>query len=462
MFMLSRRAQTPTRIAGILGAGLLFSLFSMPAAAQVSLFAFDSEWVIDDTGGTSDGTLDGSCDGSPGFNVSGAFLGNGPDENAYDVGQTIWVDGVQFAAGDTIVTGENTVAAGPVEMSGVNVHVQYATMTASNTLRTLAGFVNPTGEDIDIDVVFATNVAADIGNTIRGTDAAPILAFLLNDKWVVTSQLVTNPLKQPAITHVHRENGIGVAGTAATDVATSTFACFGTEGISVTYAITVPAGSTQYLLFFNALSATVSGALGGTPLYDDPQPGGDLLFGLIPEVLVNVVNWDFSLECRNARKQQLSLKSKKNSMEYRWTRGDATTIADYGDPLERTSYALCIIDFIAGVPLVKDCALAPAGTLGWRKKGNGYKYRMKDGSPGGLTRLKLRRGEQKRGKMTALGEGMDFELPLAQDPEVRVLVFGNNTCWQARFIGEAKKNDAKRFKAKQTFESTDADDEAAE
>ena len=38
--MLSRRAQTPTRIAGILGAGLLFSLFSMPAAAQVSLFAF--------------------------------------------------------------------------------------------------------------------------------------------------------------------------------------------------------------------------------------------------------------------------------------------------------------------------------------------------------------------------------------------------------------------------------------
>jgi hypothetical protein len=149
-------------------------------------------------------------------------------------------------------------------------------------------------------------------------------------------------------------------------------------------------------------------------------------------------------------------------MEYRWTRGDATTIADYGDPLERHSYTLCIVDFIRGFPVVKDCARAPAGILGWREKGNGYKYRMKDGSPGGLTRLKLRRGEQNRGKMTALGEGMDFELPLAQDPEVRVLVLGNNTCWQARFVDEAKKNDAKRFKAKQKFKSTDADENEEE
>jgi hypothetical protein len=453
--MLSRRAHHPTRISGILGAGLLSLLFGTPAAAQTSLFANDSEWVIDDVGGTNDGTLAGTCDTSPGFTVSDAFLGDMAD--AYDFGHTVWVDDVQFQASGALTVGSRTVTAGPVAMSGLDVFVQYGSMTATPTLRTLIGFVNRGGAEITVKVQHSTNVSTD-AQTFFGPTSSGDNAFLGNDRWIITRRNV-DPLLAPAITHVHR--GVGTTDLVATALAITSFACPATQtqGITVTYDVTVPAGETRYLLFFNSLSESVSAAVGAAEIFEDPSLGSDLLFGLLPEQLLEIVNWDFSPSCRNAKKQSLTLKAKDNKMQYRWTRGEATTIADYGDPLERTSYLVCIIDFVADVPFVESCAAAPAGTLGWRTKGNGYKYRMKDGSPDGITRLKLRRGEQNRGKITALAEGMDFELPLAQDPEVRVLVVGNDTCWQARFVDEAKKNDVKQFKAKQSFKSTDAEDE---
>jgi hypothetical protein len=444
--MLSRRALDSTRIARILGAGLVSFVFAGPAGAQLSLFANDSEWVIDDTGGTSDGTLGGTCDGSPGFAVTNAFLGNQPD--AYDLGNTIWVDGVQFIAGAEIVVESSSVTAGPVEMSGLDVFVQYRTMTATNTLRTLVGFVNPTSADIDTQVVHATNVASN-AQTANGPFSNTEMPLpLTNNRWIITHQNFSPPI-QPVITHVHQ----GIGGQPASAVAIATFACVLTQGIQVTYDITVPAGETRYLLFFNSLSESVGAAAGNAKIFDDPSVGGDLLFPLLPTQLLQVLNWDFKPDCRSARRQSLKLKSKKGTMEYRWTRGDATTTADFGDPLQFTSYLLCIIDFKQGFPFIETCAEAPAGTLGWREKGNGYKYRAKDGAPDGLTRLKLRRGEQRRGKITSLGKGMDFELPLEQDPEVDVLVLGNNICWQGRFVDEAKKSDAEVFKAKQRFSS---------
>jgi len=454
--MLSRRAHTPARIAGLLGLGLLCLLSSGSARAQVSLFANQSEWVIDDDGGTDTETLSGICDGSPGFTVADAFL-DGLVADAYDFGQTVWIDDVQFMAEGTTKVGARTVSAGPLSMSGLAVSVQYAAMESTATLRTLIGFSNPSGDDIVTKVQLSTNVTTD-AQTFFGPTSSGDNNFNIVDRWVMTRRNVT-PLLAPVITHVNR--GVGGVVPTATSVSTTSFQCPATQaqGITVTFDITVPAGETRYLLFFNSLAPSLAAAQATAKIFASPPPHGDLLFGLLPEQLLSILNWKFEAACRDAKKQSLVLKAKDHSMSFRWNRGQKTTIADFGDPLERSTYFVCLVDYIANLPFIESCSRAPAGTLGWRTKGNGYKYRMKDGEPDGLTRLKLRRGEENRAKIKATGEEMVFDLPLEQDPEVRVLVTGNNICWQGRFLDGAKKNDADTFKAKQKFHSGDEEDD---
>lgn len=461
-----RRQRARLALVSALGAAAL--LLAPPAPAQIEVEGGgpgSSVWTVDDTGGTSNGLPSGgSCDGSSGMTVVDAMLdpeyatGIGAQLDAYDNGQTVFIDGVQFAPSQLRV-GSRTVLGGPESMSGLDVRVEYGVAIASATMRTLVGLTNPGGDDVEVTVDHVTNVGTNAATQIARTSSGDA-AFNVFDRWVITRDMDVPPEK-PVVTHVFRGPADPGVLPLASAVSQTVFDCAGTQGIRVTFDVTVPAGETRYLLFFNQLSQTDSEAIAfaQAEFNSNPPVGGDLLFGLLPEQLAEVINWDFSAECRGADKLKLLLKADGGVLKYKSAKGDETSTADFSDPTDGTPYELCVIDLDGGVPELVECfQLAPG--LGWKAKGNGFQYKDKDGSQDGLTRLLLRRGAQGKTKIVARGKEMSLPaLPLSQDPAVVVLLANDRgLCWVGRFDDPAKVNTAEKFKAKQRNKPTAQDE----
>src|SRR5262249_14720731 len=103
---------------------------------------------------------------------------------------------------------------------------------------------------------------------------------------------------------------------------------------------------------------------------------------------------------------------------WRWKRGTATDVAEFGDPLTTTSYQLCVYDqdrLLTG-------STAPAGgTCGvfnpkpcWRRRGsNGFKYRDPWSSilPGGIRGITLKAGRDDKADIQLRATGGIFEFP---------------------------------------------------
>ena len=249
-----------------------------------------SRWFVGDMGGTSNGLPTGGiCERSPGLAVMSATLGS--QNRAFDEGLTLWVDSKGFVAPlDSTHTGE-TFTAGPLTMSDLAVTVQYAAAAHSATLRTLASFTNPTAADITADVVVATNVGSDHTTGIRGTSTGGV-DFTPAEHWVVTSDDPTTPVD---VVNIHVVSGPNDPPLLPASVSTTVFGCIGpTEGILAEFPVTVPAGQTRRLLFFNGLAPTNEQALMDAAAFDtNPAAGGDLLAGVAPSDLLQVVNWNF-------------------------------------------------------------------------------------------------------------------------------------------------------------------------
>ncbi len=248
-----------------------------------------SRWFVTERGGTDNGLpVGGFCRFSPGLAITDAGLGGQGD--AFDEGLTLWVDSHGFVAPlDSTLSGQ-TFTAGPVSMSGLDVTMQYAAAADSATLRTLATFVNPSAADIIADVAFATNVGSDSSTGIRGTSSGDLL-FTPADRWVVTSDDPTTP-GDPVNIHV-------IAGPSSpplppASVGTTVYNCSDTDGILADFMLTVPAGQTRRLLFFNGLSPDNTQAATDATVFDtNPIRGGDLLSGLSVSDLLQIVNWNF-------------------------------------------------------------------------------------------------------------------------------------------------------------------------
>ena len=469
---------------GVAALALGAVLLAPSAWAQIELEgggAGGSLWTIDNTFGTSnDEPIDGFCNNvSQGQTVVTAVLDPdntteiGRQPNAYDNGQTVWVDGFLFAPGDPPRVTERSVIAGPQMMSGLAVWVEYGVATASATMRTLIAFRNDTAAEIRVAVEHLSNV----GTNAQTAFITPAGSF--NPRWTITHNDQAVP--RPVVTHVSR------GPDACTDIlcplppTRTVYDCpqgLGTEGIRVIFEeinemddrrVAVPKGETRYLLFFNQLNQTVSSAFGQLELMDDPPLFGDLLFDLLPEQLLRVVNWKLRPEeCREALKLNLTLEAEDGKLKYRYAKGEATLTADWADPLESTQYTMCFVDFEESFPFFEGCLDVMPG-LEWKQKGNGFKYRDKNATQDGITHMRLRRGEEFKTKITVRGENVPIpELPFQQDPEVAVLVRNDQgTCWIGRFDEPAKQNDAEAFKAKQRNkrpkpDEDDDDDEGEE
>jgi hypothetical protein len=140
---------------------------------------------------------------------------------------------------------------------------------------------------------------------------------------------------------------------------------------------------------------------------------------------------------------------------WRWTRGDAVTPADVGDPVGgSTEYALCLYDETADAPsLALSLSVPPGGTCNgadcWKSTPRKVVYRDRDASRSGVRGLLIKLGAAGKSKAKLKARGSLFPvvaMPFAQQNElVAQLVSSDGACWESRYEEPASRNDDAKF-----------------
>lgn len=158
---------------------------------------------------------------------------------------------------------------------------------------------------------------------------------------------------------------------------------------------------------------------------------------------------------------QLAIKNKTPStsdqLKWKWAKGAATSLADFGNPVNGgTSYTLCIFDHAGGAVEVASALVVPAGgECGgkpcWKTTGSGFTYADKTLTHGGVKQIKLRRGDAGKAQVSLQAKGVnlglaDDALPFAQSPRVTVQLTNDaGQCWSAEYSAPARANRSDLF-----------------
>jgi hypothetical protein len=143
---------------------------------------------------------------------------------------------------------------------------------------------------------------------------------------------------------------------------------------------------------------------------------------------------------------------------WKFTKGQETVLADFGDPLAGDDVSLCLYDESTATPALVLRADAPAGgTCGtrpcWTPAGSvGFRYKDPMRTPHGLVKVQVKAGAAGRSKMAVKGKGENLPalppLPLALPSRVQLHAAGG-ACWEARYGGGGVlRNDATSFVGK--------------
>jgi len=129
------------------------------------------------------------------------------------------------------------------------------------------------------------------------------------------------------------------------------------------------------------------------------------------------------------------------SFKWKWKAGQATTLADFGDPLTTASSRVCLYD--AGDHPLLGGTVPAAGTCGggpcWRASKSGFSYKSKKPgeAPQGLFKVKLKAGDDGKAQITLGGRGESLPIPTlgVLDLPIRVQMDSSETgaCWEATF-----------------------------
>ncbi len=161
--------------------------------------------------------------------------------------------------------------------------------------------------------------------------------------------------------------------------------------------------------------------------------------------------------CRQSiqdNKSLLLLKDKggpTDKLIFKWIKGEATDASAFGDPVNSTSYTLCVYDEIAGNPELIYQGLVPVGGLCsgkpcWKSTRKGFRYSDKLLLSDGVKLINLKSGAAGKSKIIFKGQGSTLNLPrlpLNQDQRVIAQLKnddGAGECWEARFTGPPRKN----------------------
>jgi hypothetical protein len=169
-------------------------------------------------------------------------------------------------------------------------------------------------------------------------------------------------------------------------------------------------------------------------------------------------------DCKAApsRKSVVSIKDvavgKRDTVKWKWIAADATTAADFGDPLAAgNDFSFCIYDTtsapIFGL-LVAGGDACDSGTTCWRALGTeGFRYRTKDRPADGVNDLLLRAGPAGKGRITLKRKGRPLgDLPVPSPAALTLpltvqLQRDGGACFGATFSTPGT-SDATKFTAK--------------
>lgn len=160
--------------------------------------------------------------------------------------------------------------------------------------------------------------------------------------------------------------------------------------------------------------------------------------------------------CRTADRSSLRLKNSSNDTQdrlaWKWLRGAATTVADFGMPTGTTQYALCIY---AGTSTaaIAEADIAPSSTL-WGVRGTtGFRYKDRALTSDGIRKVRLAAGDTGQAKVVVTGKGANLPDPpagpLALPVTVQMVNSSNSVCFEGSYnSADVKTNTAVLFRAK--------------
>ncbi|MFM7735939.1 MAG: hypothetical protein ACKPBU_08165 [Alphaproteobacteria bacterium] len=128
----------------------------------------------------------------------------------------------------------------------------------------------------------------------------------------------------------------------------------------------------------------------------------------------------------------------RDQLQWKWQKGEALALADFGNPRQSTSYALCVWDGASN--LVSATRMPAAGNCKngvecWKQTSTTFQYKDDDLTPTGIQLLKLKAGADGSSNVQAKGKGAllpEPSYPLTL-PVVAQLIDSSGDCWEATF-----------------------------
>jgi cysteine-rich repeat protein len=225
-------------------------------------------------------------------------------------------------------------------------------------------------------------------------------------------------------------------------------ACVTTTTIPASTTTTIPASTTTSVPGSSATTVTTSTSSTTstifTPCGPQPQAG-----------------------CRSpaqAFKSKLLIKDKAtdtgDKLVWKWIRGQATPVSDFGDPINSDDYQLCLYDE-SGAPVLIARADAPAGGQCdgkpcWKPTKAGYKYVDDELSPNGVKKIVMKSGAEGKAKIVLKAKGSSLDVPvLPVGLPLRAQLQGAGRCWEMTFGAEGvARNTTEVFEGKATLVNT--------
>ncbi len=152
---------------------------------------------------------------------------------------------------------------------------------------------------------------------------------------------------------------------------------------------------------------------------------------------------------------------KKDKLQWKWNKGEITTVADYDDPVATDDYLVCVYDSSAATQPLLALSLPAGGVCNgkpcWDPKPTKFKYKDKAATPDGIEKGQLKEGlVDGKAKMQFKGKGANLFFSLGGDVlgpsgltlPVTVQVTNAETgipiCWES-VHSIAQRNDASQF-----------------
>ena len=217
------------------------------------------QWHFSNSCGTTNGLPSGGSEnGSAGLAISDAATP--ASGNAYDCAAMVWIGNTVVSDTDGIVdlptVPPDSLLVATAAVNGLQVTQSYRVFQGG-TVRTLVELQNPTGTGISTPVSFVSNFGSDAATVLAGSSSGGA-TFTTADHWIVTADDPTASATPINTTVLYGPGAVAVTPSA---VSTTVFAAPTTDGALATFDVTIPAGQTRYLMFFQA----ISGGAHGTP-----------------------------------------------------------------------------------------------------------------------------------------------------------------------------------------------------